>query len=431
MPQSAADVVSTVIQKTTKEIEVLFERDDMFYTQIESRPAHTLSPVPRGSATNNDRDIRVPLEILPGGITRGWNPDGGSLGSGSAGTYKHATAPVVHLDHAVSWNEAIALTTGAGEKAVENIVKRNLASAMQEFRRNLESLCMHTNHGYLAEISAVSIVATKRTVTIDSGWGFGSRLIRPGMRVQVYNTAGNGAIVATENIVEKVDGSTITMENTTAWEAGVGNGDYLFLSGLTGTPPNGIYGVQYHNDNASTGTWMGLSKATYPNVRAFGKTATGAFSLAAARLCVNQIMIRAGMKKGMGKKLQAWMHPGQEATYETLGIGGNRFVTNDSSKNLNMFFDGTYTLAGAPIVASPNWDKTRIDFIALDNWMRLEGGPIRWYGDDHGRRVFEERDSTGSVKASWISWLTSQFNLFVKNPLCCAYVAGLTSPADY
>lgn len=438
MAQDVSDVVSNIIQKTDKKIETLFERDDMFFTQIEKRPDITVSPVQNESGITRNRDLRIPLEIEPGGITRGWNPGGGSLGSGSAPKYQHATAPTVHLDHAVSWQEIVELATNSPEKAVANIVKRNLASAMKEFRRNIESLCMHTNRGYLAEIDSGTPTTggAARVAVIDDDWGFVGRLVRPGMRLSHYDISGSAIISGTtgagELIVDKVDGRNITFTNTGAWPTAVADGDFLFLAGLTGAPPNSIYGVQYHNDNSSSGTWMGIDRSDYPNVRAFGRDADGAFALAPARLCVNQIMIRAGMKKGMGMKLQAWMHPGQMAAYEALGNGTARFITNQGNKDgLNMFFGGDYMLAGARVVASPNWDRTRIDFIALDNWMRIEGGPIRWYGDNHGRRVFEERDSSGGVIASWISYLTANFNLFTRNPLCNAYVHGITVPAGY
>ena len=238
-------------------------------------------------------------------------------------------------------------------------------------------------------------------------------------------------------IVDSVDGLDVTMDIGTAWGAAA-DGDKLFLSGLTGAPPRSIYGVQYHHDNSTTGMWLGLDRATYPNVRSFGRTAVGAFSLAAPRICMNQMMIRAGYKADKVSKIQAWMHPAQKHAYEAIGGAWidaaqpkMRRITNEKSSDLNLYFGGQFTLAGAPVVASPNWSKSRVDFIDFSNWMRIEGGPIRYYGGDHGRTVFPERASDGSIKSSWITYLVSQFNIFVKNPLCTAYIDGLTVPAGY
>ena len=441
MPQNAADVVSTVVQKTTKNVITLFERDDMFYTKMDGVEGTIVSPVPVGSAAvagrtlAQDRDVRVPLEITPGGITRGWDPDGGSMGSGSASKYTHATAPVIFTEHAVSWTEAVQMTTGSNEKAVAKVVRRNLASSMKEYRRNLESLCMVGSNGYVGEYASGAITGGKRVITLEDV-GFGSRLIRPGMELQTYDVSA-GNVVNTKMIVESVDGLEVTMDIGTAFTAAEADGDKLFLSGLKGDPPRSMYGIQYHHNNSSAGMWMGLDRGTYANIRSFGRAVNGAFNLAAARICMNQMMIRAGYKEEKVSKIQAWMHPAQKHAYEALGAqwaaGGQRFQTNmgGGNKKLNLYFDGGMLLAGAPVVASPNWHKQRVDFVDFSNWMRIEGGKIRYYGGDHGRTVFPERGSDGSIKSSWISYLVSQFNIFVKNPLCTAYIAGLTVPDGY
>ena len=291
------------------------------------------------------------------------------------------------------------------------------------------------SNGYVGELAGTpTYTGGEISMTLEDV-GFGSRLIRPGMDLAVYDVSA-GAMLEQTGVVSSVDGLNIKLTSS-ANVAAARDGDKLFLTGLKGTPPRSLYGIQYHHNNASSGMWMGLDRATYGNIRSYGRAVNGAFNLAAARICMNQMMIRAGYKEEKVSKMQAWMHPAQKHAYEALGAqwtaGGQRFQNNQGggSKKLNLYFDGGMLLAGAPVVASPNWHKQRIDFVDFSNWMRIEGGKIRYYGGDHGRTVFPERGADGSIKSSWISYLVSQFNIFVKNPLCTAYISGLTVPDGY
>ena len=57
----------------------------------------------------------------------------------------------------------------------------------------------------------------------------------------------------------------------------------------------GLYGVPYHHSNASTGTWLGFSRSTTPEIRANRVNAGGqALTLPLPRLAMNKIGNRTG-----------------------------------------------------------------------------------------------------------------------------------------
>ena len=176
-----------------------------------------------------------------------------------------------------------------------------------------------------------------------------------------------------------------------------------------------------------------MSRSTYPQVRCNRVNGgAAALTLAGARLAVNKIALRAGMKEGMMGKVYAWMHHAQSAAYEVLGQGVQRIIMDSkNSGNLDMYFNGGQTLAGAMVKVHPNWDKKRIDFISEKNWARAEVKPIGFFGREHGRKMFEGRGTDGGVMAAWHSFITLGMNVYIHSPLEEAYMDNLTFASGY
>ena len=71
MAVAESQVAATELEKVIPKVRVLFERDDKFYANIKKRDVEKIS----------HRQMRVPLELRPGGSFQYFNPDGGDLGS--------------------------------------------------------------------------------------------------------------------------------------------------------------------------------------------------------------------------------------------------------------------------------------------------------------------------------------------------------------
>src|SRR5436305_3228903 len=110
MPGNETQVVGTELERVAPKVVTLFDRDDVFYSQIEKRPVEVIS----------SRDMRIALEIRPGGKTRYFNPDGGDMGRGDMSTFDKAIINSVHLEHAVEFTAKTMWSTDSNRKAVVN-----------------------------------------------------------------------------------------------------------------------------------------------------------------------------------------------------------------------------------------------------------------------------------------------------------------------
>lgn len=418
MAVQEVQVLGTELERVLPKVPTLFDRDDKFYAQLEKRPVEIIS----------SRDMRVPLEIRPGGNFGHYSPDGGDLGRGDGPVFDKAVINTVHLKHAVEWTTQAQWSTDDKRKSVINLFRHLLAQAMPEFRRNVDSLCMTDGTGVLGTITSVATAGGVDTYTCTTD-GFGVRLIRFGMRLNVYNAAlGVNRTAGGETRVTFHDLANKTI-NVTPAVAGAVATDLLVCSGLAGTPPASIFGVRYHDNNSAVGNWMGFDRATTPEIRANRVNALGgALTLPLPRLCLNLVGDRVG-EKAM-RRTQAWMHPAQKQAYEEIGFQTSIINKAAKEEGLNLYFGDNMQMAGSPVKTSYSWDRTRIDFIDLDNWGRAEYHKPGFYEVDK-RRIWEVRGPSGGVATSNIFYIVASFNVFAMNPAGLAYIDNLAVPAGY
>jgi len=427
MAMDETQVAATELEKVRTKIPVLFDKEDTFYSTIEKGEVEQISA----------RDMRIPLEIRPGGRFGHFDPAGGDLGRGEGPTYEKAVVNTVHLRHAIEWHKKTEWATDSARKAVVQSVKKLLASGMVEFRRAVDALAVSSDGtGVLGTVSAYSTSGGKDTLTFDAD-GFGTRLMRHGQLLSLYNStlttrrtfAGGGSING-EAPIDLLD-----LQNKTARFNGAATtpvpGDKVVVSGLTGTPPVSMYGVPYHISNASTGSWLGLDRALFPEIRANRVNANGtALALPYARLAMNKIGDRLGQDHGT--KSTAWMHPCQVQAYEEMAQAVMVINKEAKKQGVDLYFGegDNFQIAGVSIRKHYSWDKRRIDFIVTSVWGRAEMHPAGFYEVD-GRKIFEIRGTSGGVATSQIFYVVGSFNLYVTNPAVCAYVDNLAVPAGY
>ena len=418
MAMTSIQVVATELEKVDDRgaIPVLFEREDTFYSFIEKRPVTVVS----------ERDMRIPLELRPGGKFGHFDADGGDLGRGEGPVFDKAIINTVNLRHAVEWTKKAEWATDDKRKAVVNTLRHLLATSMAEFRRNVDSLSMQGGDGVLGTAGVVTSAAGTTTVTLNVD-GFGARLLRYGQPVNIYNsTLTTNRTAAAERSITYHSGPDKQIKINDV--AGFVPGDKIVVSGVISTPPVSLLGIPYHHNSASTGLWLGFDRAAVPEIRANSVNAAGGLALPHARLLMNKVGDRVGAGK---KKVTAWMHPAQLAAYEELGqLVSVINRTGKGGESLDMYFGENMTIAGVPIKTHFSWDKTRIDFIANDAWGRAEMHAPGFYNVD-GRRIFEIRGASGGVATSQVFYITASFNYFLRNPAEVGYIYGLTVPAGY
>lgn len=422
-PMTETQVLATEMERIDPKVSTWFDRESKFYSRLEKKPVEIIS----------GRDMKVVCELRPGGDFGQFNSDGGDMGTGTGSQYDKATINTIDLKIAFQWTSRSEWVTDDRRKSVVNTFKDTLAKGMKEFRRNVDSLCMQDGTGTLATVSAVSTNTPVGydTLTLQSD-GFRARLLRYGMKVDIFTPATSSWTKKTSSGALAINyydivGSVVQVPTG----SGVAVNDVLVVEGTSTNPPMSINGVKYHNSNSSIGTWQGYNRATTPEVRAIRVAAGGSLSLPMPRLVLNSIGNRVG--EDNMKKLEAWTHPAQIAAMEQLGQGVININKSAKEENLNLYFnvENGMNFAGCPGRASFSWDRSRIDFIDLNNWGRAVMHEPGFYKDKNGRYVFELRGASGGVAAAWLFYINTSFNVFVENPTGLGYIDTLTIPSGY
>lgn len=419
--QTETDVLATELEHVEKALPDLFEVEDSFVSAIEKRNVKVVS----------FKQMRIPLKMWPGGKPGSFNPAGGSLGRGSGPKYKEANLSPITTKHGIEWELKAEWATDSTRKAITNAARETTVEAMAEYRRFLDCcLVGGGGNGILATISSVAANSPTGSDTYTCDSEFGARLLRYNHNVNIYQSDLSAVRHAdvTEIEITNVDYGAKTFATATKANPGQA-GDLVLHSGLSGATPTSFYGVGYHHSSASSGTWLGLDRSLYPQVRANSVNAAGSLALSHARLALNKIGDRLGNNVKM--KSQAWMHPCQKQVYEEMGqlvqminrTGGN-------SQGLDLYFD-VQQLCGAPIKEHFSWSKERIDFVVPEVWGRGEVHAIQWFKNPQGGRVHSVYGADGGVAASFLSYIVSSFNCFVDRPPAISYIYGLSIPTGY
>lgn len=412
-----AQVAATELERVVPKVRVLFERDDKFYANIKKRDVEKIS----------HRQMRVPLELRPGGSFQYFNPDGGDLGRGSGPTFDKAVLNSVFVSENIEYTKLTQWATDDARKAVINSVRRLTATALDEMRRQLDAQMMQAGDGVIGTVTSDTPAGGSNVISLATD-GFGARLMRYGQRVQVFDTTlatNKGSAVITQWDVEN------KVISLTPQIAGVGAGDKIVTDGLA-SPASlpALFGVPYHHSNASSGSWLGFSRSTTPEIRANRVNGGGAaLTLPLPRLAINKIGNRVGIENDVSPR--AWTHPCQQQAYEEIGQLVSIIQKAAKEEALNMYFGGSnMQLAGAPVTPSYNWDKTRIDFVVDEVWGRAEILPIGFYTTD-GRKIFEIRGASGGVATAEIFYMVVGMQTYVSNPAACSYIDNLAVPVGY
>lgn len=410
-----ADVVALELEKVLPQIRILYESDDYFYGNIKKANVEKIS----------NRQMRVPLEIAPGGNFQYFNADGGDLGRGSGPLWDKAVLTCVFVSENIEYTKLAEWGTDDARKAIVQAVRRLISRAFIELRRQLDAQLMQNGSGAIGTIGTVAASSGFDTYVCNTD-GFGVRLMRDQQVVQVFDSTlatlrGSGTITQWD-----VENKTIEV---TPNIGGAVAGDRLVTNGIsTPTSLPGLFGVPYHDNNSSTGTWLGFDRSTTPQIRASRVNGNNnALSLPLPRLAINKIGNRVGLDNP--HKPVAWMHPAQKQAYEEIGQLVIQIHKKPTDEKLDMYFDGMQ-MAGAMVKEHFNWDNTRIDFISNDVWGRAEIYPLGFYTTD-GRKIFEIRGASGGVAAADIFYLVNGLQTFVNNPAACSYIDNLAVPSGY
>jgi hypothetical protein len=416
-----AQSVALQLEKVRDKLPLLYERDDILLTMIQQR-----GDVERVSS----RNMRLPLQIRPGGKAGLANMDGGDLGRGSGTTYDVAQVTPVFFRHAVEITKLVEYASNAPEKAIENAAKREVKNNMAQFRSFLDKVMQTNGNGVLGTISALSATTAGQPSTFTMAKPPGAVLVYYNQTIQVYDptlTTNRGSCNVTE-----VDpfGSTISIDTL---PTGTSVNDVIVHDGLTGAQPVSLFGILYHQTNATTGTWLNLNRATYPVELATPHVSgnNSAITPGAVRLAINKV--RKALGSNQVSKLIAYTSLEQEHQWEQLGVTISQIIKEGAggrASDLDLLFTGEKSMAGVPIKSSINANQSRIDFLDLSHWGRAVMQDIDFY-DVGGQTVFPIYGASGGLASAYIFYFVTGFQVWNDSPRSGAYIDSLAIPNGY
>ena len=412
------DVLALQLEKVRDKLPLMYERDNVFFAKVKSKGDKVSS-----------RNMRIPLQLRPGGRPGLYSPDGGAMGRGTGTKYDVAQVTPVHLKFAVEINKLVELATNSDEKAIEDAVKKETKNAMAQFRAFIDKLSQQSNTGQLGTISAGA--GTTTWTLAASNFNVDSRF-HVGQGLTVFNSALTATRAGTPIVQQIIEGSSqivIDVDPTTSAN------DVICIEGSTASAGSitstALFGIPYHQNNANSGTWLSLNRANYPEVYTPTVNASsGSLAWSYIRQAVNKIRIALGADAASG--LTAYMHLSQAHAYEDLLLSVTN-IEKSGRKSVDLGFDDVETMAGVPVLLSINADKTRIDFLSFESWGRAIMQDVDYYtppGSD--QKIFFPVDSTtGSPVAAALYYLTTSFQFFVDNPRRGSYISSLAVPSGY
>jgi hypothetical protein len=421
MAQTNAQTIALQLEKVRDKVPLLYERDDVLLSMIQAR-----GDIEKVSS----RNMRLPLQLIPGGKAGSYSADGGDLGRGSGTTYDVAQVSPIFFRFAVEITKLVEYASNAREKAIENAVKREVASGMKQFRSFLDKVIQTAGNGVLGTISSIS--GSTFTMTVPTG----AALVYVGQTIQIYDptltTNRNVAAGVVSNVTaaDPINTQTITVDNV---PTGTSVNDVIVHDGLTGSQPVSLFGIKYHQNNATTGTWLNLNRATYTQQLQTPRVNAGNSALVPGyvRLAINKV------RKALGTshlgKLIAYTSVEQEHAWENLGITVSQIVKEGPggrATDLDMLFSGKKTMSGIPIKSSVNADQTRIDFLDLSHWGRAVMKDIDFF-EVGGQTVFPIYGASGGISASFIFYFDTGFQVWNDSPRSGSYVDALARPSGY
>ncbi len=414
---SNSQTVALQLEKVRDKVPLLYERDDILLAMIQQR-----GDVEKVSS----RNMRLPLQINPGGKAGSYNADGGDLGRGSGTSYDVAQVTPMFFKFGIEITKLVEYATNSNEKAIENAAKREVANGMKQFRAFLDKLMQTTGNGVLGTISSIS--GSTFTMAVPNG----AALVYVGQTIQVYDTTlttnrGTANVTAADPISAS---QTITVD---AVPAGTVATDVIVHDGLSGASPTSLFGIKYHQNNATTGTWLNLNRATYPVQLATPRVNAGNAALVPAnvRLALNKVRKALGINQ-LGK-LIAYTSVEQEHAWENLGITISQVIKEGGggrANDLDLLFTGQKSMSGVHIKSSINADQTRVDFLDLSHWGRAVMKDIDYY-EVGGQTVFPIYGASGGLSAAYIFYFDTGFQLWNDSPRSGSYVDALARPSGY
>lgn len=381
----------------------------------------------------SNRATRIPLLTQIGGTFQQVSMDGVALGNTSGPVWNVATLTPYYFTGGYSWTLLAQYATTGAERGVKTVTGEVMRLSIKQFRAYQDMLLNTAGNGVIGTITSFATTTlTNDTYTLTTD-GFKDELFAIGQNIQVYNAAlttnrGGANVIAINRVAH-----TIQVDATIA---GLTNGDLIVIGGLSGTLTiqSSLFGIQYHNSDATSGLWLNINRATVSNVVTPSVNASSsALTTAFVRAALNRIRMNLGddFFNNEETKLVAYGHPAQADAYEALAITQSVIYKDPTgNQNVDLMFNNQrgLSMSNVPVKQSIHQDRTRVDFMCMNYWGRIvatDTGFVKF-----GEQIIWPQYSGGTQLVSTaMFYLKAGLQVYNRNPLSSAYIKSLIVPA--
>jgi hypothetical protein len=390
---SVINGVSAQIEVVSKKTEQYLDKSDALHSLIKKAGGDDGIEVSR-------RLYRIPYKRWRAGVLGKHDNDGGALPTGNAPSFSHLTAGYYTFALAYRITQEMIDTMESSDKSRVNIVSDVTSEAISEMNVMLDTMLHTDGTGRLTNAAS----ATNGTTTLtfaDPTDTLGVARLRPGMSVDVWDSAGANKRAGGPHQIIAIDGNVVTFgaaivgiqatdliafynmdaygpatltSFTALWPgAGLTNGP-----GLTGD--SFVHGIAYANDATGTNNYLGRLKSTFPELKAVRVNAASS-----ALVFQHGLLGIHGLQQKRGSDAQKGLvgiFPGaQRAQVFNIGIAISEWNRGASDKMIDVMPSNTgygekFTFCGIPCIVSNRQDSCRVDFVNPKNFRRVQTKPV-------------------------------------------------------
>ncbi len=404
-----------------KGIPELLEVDTPLLSLIEKQEADPVS----------NRPARIPLLTAIQGTFQQVSMDGVSMGLTSGPVWNVATLTPYYFTGGYSYTLLAKYATTGQERGVKSVTGEVMRLSLEQQRAAQDILMNTSGNGVIGTVTSVSV--NTMTCTTD---GFKEQMVYIGMPIQTYNAAltvnrGAANVTAFDRVAH-----TITVD---VIPAGTVATDFIVINGLAGTLTiqSSLFGIQYHQSDATAGLWMNINRATVSNVVTPSvNAANGPLTTSFCRAALNRIRMNLGDNffRTEGTKLIAYAHPAQADAYEAIALTQAAIWKDPTgNQNVDLMFNNQngLSISNVPVKQSIHQDRTRVDFLCLNYWLRIVGTDTGFakFGEDQ-RIIWPAYQSGGlGLQSLEFFYIKAGLQLVNRNPLSGSYIKSLSLPA--
>lgn len=332
-------------------------------------------------------------------------------------------------------------------KATEGPKRGLISLRAEELKNSFDSFMRGVDAQFLSD-GAGSIVQLPTTATINnntlgganpssiSGLGGQANQFQEQQVVQFFLSEGGGARSGTAT-VSYVDGANDIVYFSTALPSGTAAGDFVVIQNGSGALNSGVLGLYAWQTNATTGTIMGLNRATYPGQISVPNINKANFAVNTTDGYKAEILIG----KGLGSENEAvadfeWIcGPDQQLAIAQLFT--NVLVQNvlpPGDTALDMTKKKMPKMWGnRPLNVVYTAKQGRIDAVCPETWGIIETVEPSLYdfGDGQTTMPVPTNDGTGNTtyNTSSIFYYHTFLNLFNANSKAACYISNAAVPS--